>query len=85
MALTVGAIIFLIGLIFLIYYGYSVSVKKSARPGEENLRACSLCQHKFERSQLIERLVGDSRLYYYCEDCVKSLHQEMQRRKDATS
>ena len=81
MALTVGAIILLVGLIFLIYYGYGVSVKKSSKPGEQNLHACSLCQQKFKRSELVERLVGDSKLFYFCEECVNALHEEFERSK----
>lgn len=80
MALTIGAIILLIGLVFLVYYGYSVGVKKSVRPGEENLRRCSLCLRKFNRSELVERLVGDNKVFYFCQSCVESLSAEVKRR-----
>lgn len=81
MALTIGAIILLIGLIFLIYYGYSVGVKRTSRPGEEHLVRCTLCQRRFDPSRLVERQVGDSKLYYFCEECVEGLHQATQKRK----
>jgi hypothetical protein len=57
MALTIGAIVFLVGLVFLVYYGYSVGVKKNVKPGEENLQRCSLCTRKFNRSELVERVI----------------------------
>lgn len=88
MALTIGAILLLVGLIYLIYYGYSVGVRKTVRSGEESLRKCSLCSQKFDRSKLVERQaptasgqVGDSKLFYFCEECVNALHEEFERAK----
>jgi hypothetical protein len=83
MALTIGAIVFLVGLIFLIYYGYSVGVKKNVKPGEENLQRCSLCARRFSRSELVERQVGDSRVYYFCPACIESLSLEVRGRDRA--
>lgn len=80
-ALTIGAIVLLVGLIYLVYYGYSVGIRRSSNPEEENLLKCSLCLEKFSRSQLIERQVGDSKLFYFCETCIRSLHKEL----DATN
>jgi hypothetical protein len=83
MALTIGAIVFLVGLVFLVYYGYSVGVKKNVKPGEENLQRCSLCTRKFNRSELVERQGGDSKVYYFCDSCIESLFAEAQRRDRA--
>jgi hypothetical protein len=80
MALTIGAIVFLVGLVFLVYYGYSVGVKKNVKPGEENLQRCSLCTRKFSGSELVERQVGDNRVFYFCHSCIESLSAETQRR-----
>jgi hypothetical protein len=80
MALTIGAVVLLVGLIFLVYYGYTIGIKKSTQPGEENLLKCSLCLKRFDRSQLVERQVGDSRLFYFCETCIQSLHQKLDAR-----
>ena len=86
MALTIGAVILLIGLMFLIYYGYTVGVRRSVKPGREHLQKCSLCLQTFECSKLIERQasissgrVGDSKLFYFCEECVKNLSEEFER------
>jgi hypothetical protein len=83
MALTIGAIVFLVGLLFLVYYGYSVGVKKNVKPGEENLQRCSLCTNKFNRSELVERQVSDSKVYYFCHSCIESLSKELQGRDRA--
>lgn len=77
MALTIGAILLIVGLIFLLYYGYSVGIRRSATPGDKNLLKCSLCLKKFDRSHLVERQVGDSKLFYFCETCIRSLHKEL--------
>jgi hypothetical protein len=78
MALTIGAIVFLFGLAFLVYYGYTVGVRRGANPGDGNLLKCSLCLKKLSRSQLIERQVGDSKLLYFCETCIRSLQKELE-------
>jgi hypothetical protein len=77
MALTIGAIVLIVGFIFLIYYGYSVGMRKTPGLGEENRQKCSLCLRSFDRSNLIERQVGDSKLFYFCHECIKSLHEEV--------
>ena len=78
MALTVGAAILLVGLLFIIYYGYTVALKRSEGLGATNLQRCTLCLQKFERSKLVERLVGDSKLFYFCPSCVQGLYSEIE-------
>jgi len=80
MALTIGAIALIAALIFLIYYGYSVGIRRGIRPGEENRQKCSLCLQSFDRSNLIERQVSDNKVFYFCESCVESLYTEVQQR-----
>jgi predicted SprT family Zn-dependent metalloprotease len=77
MALTVGAIILLLGLMFLIYYGYTVGVKRSAKSEKEDVVKCSLCTQKYARSRVVERVGGESKLYYFCEECIDSLGREI--------
>jgi len=79
-ALTIGAIVLFVGLIFLLYYGYSVGIRRSATAAEKNFLKCSLCLKKFDRSHLVERQVGDNKLFYFCEDCIRSLQKELDPR-----
>jgi len=79
MALTIGGIVLLIGLVFLIYYGLTLGLRKSSRPGAENLLKCTLCQQRFDRTKLIQKQVGDSKLFYFCESCVRNLYGELQK------
>jgi hypothetical protein len=78
MALTIGAIVFLLGLVFLVYYGYTVGIRRGTNPGDGNLLKCSLCLKKFDGSQLVERQVGDSKLFHFCETCIRSLQKELE-------
>lgn len=80
MALTIGSVLFLLGLLFLIYYGFSLVRKTGIKPGEENLAQCSLCTNKFDRTMLVERQVGDSRLYYFCPACIEKLNSELKQK-----
>ncbi len=77
MALTIGGIVLLIGFVFLIYYGLTLGVRKSSAPGAEKLVKCTLCQQRFDRTTLIQKQVGDSKLLYFCESCVRSLYGEL--------
>ena len=79
MALSIGALILLLGLLFLIYYGFSVAMRRRVGSGNQNLMKCSLCSQEFDRSNLVDRLVGDSKLYYFCEACIESLSREIRR------
>ncbi len=81
MAITIGSILFLLGLLFLIYYGFSLVRKAGINPREENLVNCSLCNNKFDRAMLVERQVDDSRLYYFCPSCIEKLNSELRQKQ----
>lgn len=73
------AIIFLIFLIGLIFYGYSIIMRKS--PSQEDLQTekCSICQQRFPKENLIERQVGDSKLLYFCHRCIADLEEDAKK------
>ncbi len=74
---TAFAIVFLVLILGAIYYSYGVIMRKP--PSDEELRTemCSLCRRRFEKSALVERTVGDSRVYYFCHDCIQGLFREL--------
>jgi hypothetical protein len=80
MALTVGTIVLLVGLIYLVYYGYSVGIRRSINPREETILKCSLCLKKLNGSQFTERQLGDSKLSHFCETCIRWLRKELEAR-----
>lgn len=70
---AVIALLFILLLIGAIFYGYGIVMRRS--PTEEELRTerCTLCRQRFEKRELVERMVGDSKLYYFCSSCIASL------------
>ncbi len=82
---TFLAIAFIILLLVAIYYGYGIVIRKPPSSNELNTETCSLCRKRVEKQLLIERQVGDSRLFYFCPDCIQDLYAEIQRPADSSS
>jgi hypothetical protein len=82
---TFLAIAFIILLLVAIYYGYGIVIRKPPSSNELNTETCSLCRRRVERKLLVERQVGDSRLFYFCPDCIQGLHAEVQRSATSSS
>ena len=76
---TFLSIAFLAALLFAIYYGYGIVMKRPASNEKLETELCSLCRRPIDKNQLVERHVGDSRLFYFCADCVRSLQEETLR------
>ena len=77
MTLSILALLFLAGILFVAVFGFRTIIRQGKTPDDENRERCSICRERFNRSQLIERQVGDHRLLYFCQTCVMSLHNEM--------
>ncbi len=77
---TAFAIFFIVLILGAIYYSYGVIVRRP--PSDENLHTetCSLCRQRFEKSKLVERAVGDTRLFFFCPDCIQKLYDEARQR-----
>jgi hypothetical protein len=82
--LTALAILFVLLLIGSVFYGFSIVMRRP--PTEEELRTekCSICRNRFQKEALVERLIGDYKVYYFCQSCIVELHNDM-REKDAVS
>ena len=78
--LTYLAIVFVILLLASIFYGFSIVLRRPQSSDETSKERCTLCKGHFERSLLVERAVGDSRLYYFCPQCIASLSADSARR-----
>ncbi len=70
---TYLAIIFVALLLASIFYGFSIVLRRPLSAGEKLTERCTLCRREFEKSLLVERPVGDARLYYFCSQCISSL------------
>ncbi len=78
---TVLAILFVLFLVGTIFYGFGILMRRPLSRDEIQSEKCSLCRQQFPKDELIERAVGDSRLYYFCHNCITNLHEEL-REKD---
>jgi len=77
MTLSILAVIFLAGILVVAIFGFRMIIGQGKAPVDPNREKCSVCREQFNRSQLIERQVGDHRMLYFCQSCVMSLHNEM--------
>ncbi|MFN0157028.1 MAG: hypothetical protein ACKVRP_03025 [Bacteroidota bacterium] len=77
MTLTVLAVGFLIVILVVALFGFKAVIRQGKPPDEINMEQCSLCREKYNKSQLIERQIGDYKLYFFCPSCIAKLHTEM--------
>lgn len=79
---TFLSIAFLILLVLAIFYGYGIVMRRPSGKEELETETCSLCRRRIAKDLLIERQVGDSRLFYFCAECIGGLHDEFEHRKE---
>lgn len=74
------AILFIGFLVGIIFYGYSLIMRRP--PSNEELRSerCSICRQKFPKNDLVERPIGDYKLLYFCNRCIEGLGEEANNR-----
>jgi hypothetical protein len=79
MTLSILAVLFLLMLVAIIFYGYGFIMKSSKPEGEENIERCAICRAKYDKRQLIEREIGDSKLLYFCKSCIIRLYDDVSK------
>ncbi|HEY4612689.1 MAG TPA: hypothetical protein VII11_06870 [Bacteroidota bacterium] len=72
------AIVFVLMLLGLIFYGFSIVMRRPPTADELRTEKCSLCGERFPKEELAERQIGDYKLNYFCQTCVTGLHEEME-------
>jgi hypothetical protein len=77
MTITILASIFLALILLIAFIGFKVATQQTGPMEDPNTEKCSLCRTRFHRSVLIERQVGDHKLFFFCPACVRSLHEEL--------
>ena len=77
---TILAILFVLFLVGTIFYGFGIVMRRPPSRDEIQSEKCSLCREQFPKEELIERAVGDSRLYYFCHNCITNLNDELQEK-----
>jgi hypothetical protein len=77
MTISVLAVLFLIGIIAVSFFGFKAIIRQGKVPEDIHREKCTLCRVTYNKAQLVERQVGDARLYYFCASCIASLQSEL--------
>jgi len=77
MTITILAVVFLLIILTVAVLGFKAVIRQGRSPDDINREKCSLCRLTFNKAQLIERQVGDQRLFHFCHACVSSLYTEL--------
>ena len=77
MTVTILALLFLGAILVVAFLGFRAIIRQGKAPEDANKEKCSVCRTQYNRSQLIERQVGDYRVMYFCQSCIISLHNEV--------
>jgi len=75
--LTYLAIAFVIFLIGAVLYGFGIVVRKPPTKEELDSAQCFLCKSRFDRHLLVERVIGDSKIVYFCRQCISDLKRDL--------
>lgn len=70
---TYLSIAFVLFLLAAILYGFGIVMPRPPAGDELQTEQCTLCRKRFPKPRLVERQIGDSRLLYFCSDCIRSL------------
>ena len=77
MSITILAVVFLSLMLLVTYFGYRFIFRKEISGPEASLERCTICRSEFQKSRLIERQSGDTRMYRFCDNCIRSLYQDI--------
>lgn len=77
MTLSILAVLFLAAILSVAVVGFRAIIRQGKAPEDANKEKCSICRTQYNRSQLIERQIGDYRLLHFCQSCIMSLHNEI--------
>lgn len=75
--LAIGLVVLLIGAI---WYGFGIVMGRPPSLEELGTESCVLCRRKFKKKELVEREVGDYKLFYFCSECIESLYSDATKR-----
>ena len=77
MSITILAVVFLSLMLLVTYFGYRFIFRKETSSPETRLERCSICGSESQKSRLIERQSGDTRVYRFCDNCIRNLYQDL--------
>ena len=81
MTITILASLFILIILAVALFGFKVIIRQGKAPLDINSEQCSLCRRQYDKSTMIERQVGDYRLFYFCASCITRLHNDLTVKK----
>jgi hypothetical protein len=76
MTITTLAIVFLLALLLIAVLGQRILSRKTHSMELSSTEQCAICRGSFEKGELIERLIGDYKILYFCRRCIGRLHED---------
>ncbi len=67
-------------LVAVIFYGYGFIMKSVKSSSQKDMEPCTICRGQFDRRQLVVREIGDSKLLYFCRQCILQLYDDISKR-----
>jgi hypothetical protein len=80
MTVTILAVVFLCLMLIVTYFGYRFMFRTKGQAEQTRLERCSICRLPFPQARLIERQSGDTRVYRFCDGCIKGLYNDLMSR-----
>ena len=80
MSVTILAIVFLLLMLVVTYFGYRFISRSGAKRDEPRHEQCTLCRTTLPQARLFERPAGDTRIYRFCDACIRALYQDLMNR-----
>jgi len=77
MTVTILASVFIVVVLAIAIFGFKAIIRQGKPVADINMEQCSLCRKQFHKNQLIERQIGDYRLFFFCSSCINELHREL--------
>ncbi|MBM4167460.1 MAG: hypothetical protein FJ218_11165 [Ignavibacteria bacterium] len=77
MVITISAIIFIVIILIVAYFGLRYVMNQGTKSlSEVDSEKCSLCRKQFPKKELLVREVYDVKVYFFCKNCTENLYKE---------
>ncbi len=81
MTLSVLAVLFLAFMLLITYFGYKTISRRVTSLQTQHKEKCFVCGRQLEKTDLIERTVGDHKIVFFCRDCARALADDAGTRR----
>ena len=79
MTLTALAVVFLLFILAIAFFGQRLLSQKAESLATRNQEQCAICRNTYDKGELVERQIGDYKMLYFCKQCIEELFTDLQR------